>query len=213
MLEKVIYRGLEYFGRFYSIYRGKVVSLEDPNNQNRIQVLVPQVSIQALPMWAYPKHNYGGNGYGVQCMPNLGDMVWVEFHMGDTRCPVWSHGYYGTNEKPAEFLSKKVFGFKSPQGHLLTIDDENNTIGVIHKDGLKLVVSKDDISFNGGSNGALIKISDLVSKINRLEDKIKLHQHTYIGSSGPAITTTDPSTNPPFINTIVSDLSNDKVKH
>lgn len=75
----------------------------------------------------------------------------------------------------------------------------------------KTILVCDEILINGGENKGLVKIEALLEKINRLEDKMKNHQHIS-GSSGSP-TTTDPSSNPPFTNTSLSDLENPKVKH
>lgn len=75
----------------------------------------------------------------------------------------------------------------------------------------------DNIQLNGDQFGALIKIDELVKKINRLEDIVANHQHTYISSGSPAVTTQvpGPSTTSQVIlmNTTVNDLANNNVKH
>ncbi|MBE9468971.1 MAG: hypothetical protein IMY72_11730 [Bacteroidetes bacterium] len=72
----------------------------------------------------------------------------------------------------------------------------------------------DEIIINGGENGGLIKISELVDKVNQLEDKMKSHQHLYVNAGGtPTPTTVDVATNPEFVNTVVEDIENEKIKH
>lgn len=73
--------------------------------------------------------------------------------------------------------------------------------------------------FNGGHNGGLIKISDLVTKLNNLENKVNeivtwssAHTHTGVtpgpGSSGTAVGIVGSLTP-----TTVNELENDKVQH
>lgn len=97
----------------------------------------------------------------------------------------------------------------------------------------QVLVTCNDVQFNGGKNGGLIKIEDLVSKMNRLEDKVNdlvtkhnaletsYNGHTHIYSPGPSlpIPTATPlplSTNsetPIAPKTQKTDLENTKIKH
>jgi hypothetical protein len=96
-----------------------------------------------LSTWAMPKHVFAGTNYGTQCLPQKGDTVWVEFEFGRLKNPVWSHGFWGKEEKPEEFKSTKVYGFKSPAGHYVTIDDENSIIRVTQSNGVSIVINKE----------------------------------------------------------------------
>lgn len=68
------------------------------------------------------------------------------------------------------------------------------------------------VVLNDGSNGGLIKINDLVEKINRLENDFLAHIHT--GGSGPTGTPQD-ETQAPIVwaPTVSQDIENDKIKH
>jgi hypothetical protein len=76
---------------------------------------------------------------------------------------------------------------------------------------------------NGGDNGGLVKIEKLIERINRLEDKLKNHQHAYIpypsGSPGPPVLTTPASSAAPpdvtlvFNNTTKQELEDEKITH
>lgn len=80
------------------------------------------------------------------------------------------------------------------------------------------------IVFNGGELGGLVKIEELIKKINQLEDKLKNHQHGYIpypgGSAGPNPVLTISATGavPPdvtlqFENTKKEDIEDKNVIH
>ena len=126
--------GLEYLGRHYGFYTGFVKNNIDPENRDRVLVYIPQVHLSFTQgYWAEPKNQFAGNNYGSHIMPSIGDMVYVEFSFGDVKFPFWSHGGFGNNEKPSEFYSPNVYGFKSPKGNLLAIDDDMGDI-VISQD-------------------------------------------------------------------------------
>lgn len=75
----------------------------------------------------------------------------------------------------------------------------------------------DEIVFQDGINGGLVKVSALVAKLNQLETKLMSHQHLYIPSLAPAPaavpTIPDPATNTPFAVTVQSEVENLKFKH
>lgn len=144
-IDNLLNDGLEYFGLYYSMYEGIVYDVEDPENCNRIRLVIPVID-KAVPLktWAMPKHLFGGKDYGINMLPKKGDSVWVEFEYGRLKNPVWSHGYYAINEKPKEFLNSKVYGFKTPGGTYVTINDETNELSVAIKDGVKLIVKQDE---------------------------------------------------------------------
>ena len=122
---KVLIYGLEFIGRYYSSYRGFVVDNNDPKGLNRIKVVSPIINTfdNENGIWAYPKGNWGGKDYGVQMLPKKGDMVWVEFEHGDLQHPMWNHASYGKDEKPEEFNTPDKYGFKTPAGTIILIDD------------------------------------------------------------------------------------------
>jgi hypothetical protein len=87
---------------------------------------------------------------------------------------------------------------------------------IVLEGGLKIEMKNDSIIINDGKLGGLIKIDDLVSKINNLEDRLKSHQHLYIpypgGVAGTPVKTVRDIGNA-FVNTRKSELENDKIKH
>ena len=62
-------------------YRASVVDDADPMQQQRLQVVVPDV-YGDLAVWAVPAGS-------TVALPALGDLVWVSFEHGDTAYPVW----------------------------------------------------------------------------------------------------------------------------
>jgi hypothetical protein len=72
--------------------------------------------------------------------------------------------------------------------------------------------SLDSIQLLDGSHGGLIKISELVDKLNVLEQRMTSHQHL-TGASAGALTGYDVTTNPDITETTVSDLENPDITH
>lgn len=152
--------GLEFAGFYYSSYPGFVVNNEDPKGQGRIQVSIPTLlnSFSELP-WALPKGSFSGNNYGSQCLPSVGDMVWVEFQMGRLRYPLWTHYFDLKDKKPEEFKHAKVYGFKTPFGVSLIIDDTAETLTVTHPSGEVVLVEKEKTTIT--SKHLIIKSEDI----------------------------------------------------
>jgi len=63
-------------------YRGQVISNEDPQQERRVQVLVPEVDSSAA--WA----TAGAEVEHVD-VPQVGSEVWVEYEYGDPAYPRW----------------------------------------------------------------------------------------------------------------------------
>lgn len=81
-------------GRYFGKYRGFVVDNQDPKFLGRVKVKVPVVlgSEEELG-WALPAPNSGGRkNTGDFSLPQLNDLVWIEFEAGDVAYPVWSPG-------------------------------------------------------------------------------------------------------------------------
>jgi len=65
-------------------YRASVVDNVDPMQEQRLEVVVPDVYGE-LAIWALPSLSAGSSGP----LPVIGDLVWVSFEYGDTDHPVW----------------------------------------------------------------------------------------------------------------------------
>lgn len=135
ILRAIFTEGLEKFGRYYSKYRGFVADNEDPDGFSRLKLVIPQISGKfPLEYWAWPANNYSGKGYGMQIIPQKGDMVWVEFEHGNPRFPIWNFGHFSfepdekTPEKPEELKDIQNYWFMTPEGHRIELDDKNKKV-------------------------------------------------------------------------------------
>ena len=86
---------------YYGLYKGTVEQRTDATRRGRLRVRVVSihgdgVSVDNLP-WALPKTSSWRQG-GLFAIPPLDATVWVEFEAGDPEYPVWSGGWWGTDE-------------------------------------------------------------------------------------------------------------------
>jgi len=128
-------KGLENFGLYYGIYSGIVIE-HDKTNPHKLRLKIPSVWGEALPsqIYATAEGVMGGRKYGMMIAPQIGDIVWVKFRYGNPSAPVWSFTGFGKDERPKEYLHPEVFGFRTPNGNLITIDDVDGIIRVKHQD-------------------------------------------------------------------------------
>ena len=108
--------------QFFGKYRGKVENNVDPMQMGRLQVSVAAVLGDGRQSWAMPCAPYFGSGVGLFAIPPTGANVWVEFEAGDSDYPIWSGGFWGTGEAPAQPAIAETKIFKT-DGVTLTISD------------------------------------------------------------------------------------------
>ena len=70
---------------------------------------------------------------------------------------IWSHAHFVTGQKPEEFVSPQVYGFKSPKGQIIIVDDRDDVEKII---------------INHGENVGLVKVIELTEMLNKIEDKV-----------------------------------------
>lgn len=140
LLKNISKFGLEFIGLYYSSYPAYVADNLDPSNQNRLYVIVPGVfGHPSKPIWVYPK----GSSPLVHNLPQLGEVVIVEFSNGKPSQGTWSYSSPLKDSKPSEFRSADTYGFKSPGGHLVLVDEIDNLITIKHKDGQTIRISSE----------------------------------------------------------------------
>lgn len=157
--KEIAYRGLESFGRYYSCYMGFVADRDDPENLNRLRLIIPQVSsTNVYDYWALPKGLFSGEGYGVQMIPQNGDVVWVEFESGHPNRPIWQMGYRAKNElkkDEADITDKDCTWLITPRGHVIKINDTKNYIHIKTQQGDYVELNSNSISLVTGKKISL----------------------------------------------------------
>src|SRR4051812_34295996 len=73
----------EGISRYIGKYRGTVVDNEDPLEQRRLEVSVPEVDASAA--WA----TAGVDSFDGDDLPQVGSEVWIEYEYGDAAYPRW----------------------------------------------------------------------------------------------------------------------------
>jgi uncharacterized protein involved in type VI secretion and phage assembly len=122
--------------RVSGVWRARVVSTSDEQNRGRIQVQVMQLHEginKSLCPWAEPSFPYGGTAQvGLVALPPVGATVWVGFELGFVDRPVWFGCWFGQGEIPDEVTNDQHVVLKTPGGHVVHIDDENDRIEIKH---------------------------------------------------------------------------------
>lgn len=109
----------------------QVVSLDDPEQRNRVQVRLlanDGVDDQDAPMWARVVAPFAGSDRGFFFLPDVEDEVLVLFMNGDARYPLIVGGLWnGSSASPADIESgrNKTKRLKSKNGVAITILDED----------------------------------------------------------------------------------------
>lgn len=109
----------------------QVVSLDDPDGRNRVQVKLLNhdgVGEQDAPLWARVVAPFAGNDRGMFFLPDIDDEVLVIFMNGDARHPLIIGGLWnGSSASPADIESgqNKTKCLKSKNGVAITILDED----------------------------------------------------------------------------------------
>ncbi len=108
-----------------------VVSLDDPEQRNRVQVRLcafDGATQQDAAMWARVVSPFAGDSRGAFFLPDVGDEVLVVFAGGDARLPLVVGGLWnGASSAPADTQSGGVNRYKrirSKNGIVITLDDQ-----------------------------------------------------------------------------------------
>jgi uncharacterized protein involved in type VI secretion and phage assembly len=113
-------------------FLARVVSLDDPERRNRIQVRLlafDDAAQQDAPMWARVVAPFAGDQRGAFWLPDVGDEVLVAFVQGDARLPVILGGLWnGQSAAPADIDAggtNRIKRLQSKNGIVITLDDQS----------------------------------------------------------------------------------------
>lgn len=114
--------------RYYGVYEGLVVDVNDTAKEGRVKVKFPWFDDELTTEWCRVRQFYAGNDYGAFFIPEVGDEVLVAFIQGDMRYPVILGGLYNGKDKPptarAEDKDQKMIRTKGK--HEILLDDTKN---------------------------------------------------------------------------------------
>jgi phage protein D/phage baseplate assembly protein gpV len=131
-------------GRAFGLVPAKVVSLEDPQNLGRVQLMYPWLpkykNADLSSSWARLANPMGGADRGFFFLPEIDDEVLVGFEHGDVNRPYVLGTLWNNTDKPptgtAEILAsdkKKVDQrvLRSRSGHLVVLNDKDKEEQVV----------------------------------------------------------------------------------
>lgn len=123
--------------KLWGKYRGTVVERDDPERLGRLRVRVHGQLADVVTGWAFPVSPYAGAGHGFFFLPQVDDLVWVEFAEGDLEQPLWTGAGWakpgGSSEVPAEALEgypdRGVL--RTPSGNVILLDDTSGSERIV----------------------------------------------------------------------------------
>ncbi len=125
--------------QFLGKFRGTVINNIDPLQQGRLQATVPDVLGNEVSSWALPCAPYAGSQVGWYAIPPVGANVWMEFEAGDSSRPIWTGGWWGPAELPADnsgaagMPDLKIL--RTTAGLMLALDDSHSRLTLSDADG------------------------------------------------------------------------------
>ena len=163
--------GLEYFGRYYSVYRGFVADNKDPDFLGRVKIRVPQIYGNTIPdVWAYPRGlGLTGKGHGVFLVPSVGDPIYVSFEGGDPKYPLFESGWWisGNTPESAKVENQNCYLFQTPEGRRIELNDHEKKILIEDKSGFKVVIDEKGLFIGKEKDNLgqfLTDLFDIISK-------------------------------------------------
>lgn len=106
------------------VVTGVVKSVQDPDQQGRVQVSLPYLGGQNDSTWAPVATLMTGGGRGSWFMPEVGDEVLVAFNQEDVQHPfIIGFLWNGQDKPPAKDISTRVRRLRTVSGHTIDFDD------------------------------------------------------------------------------------------
>jgi uncharacterized protein involved in type VI secretion and phage assembly len=125
------------------VVTGVVKSVEDPDQQGRVQISLPYLGGQNDSTWAPVATLMTGGGRGSWFMPEVGDEVLVAFNQEDVQHPfIIGFLWNGQDKPPSKDISTKVRRLQTVSGHHIDFDDieGEEKITITTKGGHKIVM-------------------------------------------------------------------------
>jgi hypothetical protein len=171
---RVMKFGLEVLGLYYSYYPAHVVENEDPQEQGRLLLVLSSIlGPDSRPVWSYPIGQFSGDDCGAHWMPPIGSVVMVQFLNGQLKNPVWTYYWPLSGKRPVEFKSPKTFGWKTPGGYYMIMDEFDKSIHIKHPEGPEIQMVENTITIK--TKERTITLDDTGISIDAGDQDIVIH--------------------------------------
>ncbi|HUD49022.1 MAG TPA: phage baseplate assembly protein V [Candidatus Baltobacteraceae bacterium] len=168
--------------RMKGVVTGQVVSVDDPNQQGRVQVSLPFLGGQNESYWAPVATFMSGGGRGAWFMPQVGDEVLVAFNQDD---PAHPHilGFLWNGQDTPPQTDPRMRVIRSLNGHEIRIYDAETTGGDTGY--IRIQYSRGDGAMNiiEVANGGITISSD--SAVQILAPNVTINGRIVSASSSP----------------------------
>jgi uncharacterized protein involved in type VI secretion and phage assembly len=135
-------------GKIHGVVTGQVVSMDDPDQQGRVQVSLPFLGGQNQSAWAPVATLMAGGNRGSWFMPEVGDGVLIAFNQDDVAHPyIIGFMWNGQDAPPDPNYKNRVI--VTPGGHTLRFEDTAGSERIILKSSSGQTITLDDTG--GGS--------------------------------------------------------------
>jgi uncharacterized protein involved in type VI secretion and phage assembly len=125
-------------GGMQSLHVGQVMDNADPDHRGRIKVLL---HANQLELWASVIVPSAGSGYGVACLPRVGELVVLAFVTPDQAMvlgSVWS----GQSAAPSEAdPMENHYLLKTPAGTVLDLNDDGPSVSLTTPQGYSVTIT------------------------------------------------------------------------
>lgn len=174
--DRLVLYGLEYFHLYYGVYKARVVSNEDPQNEGqpdpfgRLTFYCPIVGDREdVRRVAWPIAPAAGGGWGFKSLPPADSNVYVVFECGRLDAPLWLGGWWARDAIPSDLNKTETNWWITPGGHQIVLDDQDGgqVIRLKHLDGeTRIELDNDGNIFVVNKQGSKIHIGDGAENAN-----------------------------------------------
>lgn len=169
--------------RMGGVMRAEVTEVIDSLMCGRVRVSIPSLGIEP---WAPVCAPFAGKGYGLWCMPQVGDTVIIAFEHGDPELPVvlgsiWTSAGDPPIEQPLDAQFTRVL--KTPGGHALIFDDLKQTITLTHTVGHEIALGAAEITISlaQGMGSVTLKLDGSATVSGKTSAKVTSPRTTVAG--------------------------------
>jgi uncharacterized protein involved in type VI secretion and phage assembly len=185
-------------GKYWGKCRGIVADRNDPDQLGRLKLTVPSLFGDEKTGWAAPASPFAGADIGFFFLPQVGDMVWVEFEEGDLDQPIWSGGSWARPDRDSEIPAEAKTSYpeqaviKTKAGNVIVLVDAAGKEGIVIRTpgGCEIVMDPNTnlVTVQAGEihlRGSSGEVQELATRAF-VEEVFDTHTHsTGVGPSGP----------------------------